>query len=137
MERLILGTHHIALKATGVELYEKTIQFYHEVLGLPILRSWGTGTGQGAMLDTGDSLMEITANGDGTTGLGSIPHFALRTGSVDRVTEVVRAAGAPIIVEPRSLTLATQPPFAIRISFCIGPCGEEIEFFELLGEEAK
>ena len=33
---LIKGIHHVALKCCGKEEFEKTKQFYGEVLGLPV-----------------------------------------------------------------------------------------------------
>ena len=52
---LIKGIHHVALKCCGKEEFEKTKQFYGEVLGLPVTRSWEGGI----MYDTGAGLMEI------------------------------------------------------------------------------
>ena len=31
----VTGVHHIALKACGIEAFQKTIAFYHDILGLP------------------------------------------------------------------------------------------------------
>ena len=129
MSKLILGTHHIALKADSVELFEETVRFYHEILGMPFIRSWNQGERIGAMLDTGNSIMEISAGGDDMKQSGSIRHFALATDDVDAVVEIVRKAGYPITMEPKDGALPTEPPFPIRIAFCVGPCGEEVEFF--------
>jgi glyoxylase I family protein len=130
MSKYIQGVHHISLKPVGVEGFEKTVSFYRDVLGMPIVRSWGEGTRQGAMLDTGNSVMEITANGTEEGGSGSLRHLALATNNVDAIVEDVRAAGYKIIIEPRDAQLPTNPPLSIRIAFCIGPCGEELEFFQ-------
>ena len=35
-----------------------------------------------------------------------------------------------IAVEPKDITIASQPPLPARIAFAVGPCGEEIEFFQ-------
>ena len=53
MERKIFGVHHIALKACGLAAYEKTIEFYHNILGMPVVRTWGEGENVGTMLDIG------------------------------------------------------------------------------------
>lgn len=129
MEKLISGTHHIALKASSVKNFEETVRFYHEILGMPIVRQWNQGPRIGAMLDTGNSIMEISAGGDDIKSSGSIRHFALATSDVDGAVQAVRNAGYAITVEPKDTALPTEPPFPIRIAFCIGPCGEEIEFF--------
>lgn len=129
MNQLILGTHHVSLKPNGFAAFEETIHFYHDLLGLPFVRRWGEGDSSGAMLDTGNSILEINASGDANKNSGSIRHFALATGQVDEAVEIVRKAGYPITVEPKDTALPTEPPFQVRIAFCVGPCGEEIEFF--------
>lgn len=129
MEKLIKGTHHISIKANGKAAFDEAVKFYHEILGMPFVRTWGEGDASGAMLDTGNSIMELSAAGDDNKKSGSIRHFALTTDHVDEVVERVRAAGYPITVEPKDVCIQSEPPFPIRIAFCVGPCGEEIEFF--------
>lgn len=129
MEQRISGVHHIALKACGLADYEKTIRFYHEILGMPIVRTWGEGEAVGAMLHTGNSLMEIFASGESYPGQGAIRHMAFAVKDVDACVEAVRAAGYEITIEPKDIVIASNPPYPARIAFCIGPVGEEIEFF--------
>ena len=129
MEKLIKGTHHISIKANGKAAFDETVRFYHEILGMPFIRTWGKGDKSGAMLDTGNSIMELSAAGDDNKQSGSIRHFALATDNVDLVVERVRAAGYPITVEPKDGCIMSEPPLPIRIAFCVGPCGEEVEFF--------
>ena len=129
MERLIRGTHHISLKANGKEAFDELVHFYHGILGMPFIRTWGEGDKSGAMLDTGSSIMELSAAGDSNRQSGSIRHFALATDDVDRCVELVRAAGYEITMEPKEACIMSEPSLPIRIAFCIGPCGEEVEFF--------
>lgn len=129
MGSLICGIHHVALKCDGTAEFEKTLDFYQNTLGLELVRSWGEGEGAGAMLSTGDGLLEIFASGKKLP-QGAIRHFALRTQRVDDCVAAVRAAGYPITVEPKDIVIASNPPFPARIAFCIGPAGEEIEFFQ-------
>ena len=129
MESLICGIHHVALKCDGTAEFEKTVHFYQNVLGLEPVRSWGEGENAGAMLSTGDGLLEIFASGKKLP-QGAIRHFALRTERVDDCVAAVRAAGYPITVEPKDIVIASNPPFPARIAFCTGPVGEEIEFFQ-------
>ena len=129
MDQKICGVHHIALKACGLEDYEKTVRFYHEILGMPIVRTWGTGENVGIMLDTGAGLMEIFANAKEYPGQGAIRHMAFAVKDVDDCVEAVRAAGYQIIVEPKDIEFKSEIPYYARIAFCIGPVGEEIEFF--------
>jgi len=53
--------------------------------------------------------------------------FAVK--DVDACVEAVRAAGYEITVEPNDIVIPSNPPLPARIAFCIGPVGEEIEFF--------
>ena len=129
MGSLICGIHHVALKCDGTAEFEKTLHFYQDILGLEPVRSWGEGENAGAMLSTGDGLLEIFASGRKLP-QGAIRHFALRTERVDDCVAAVRAAGYPITVEPKDIVIASNPPFPARIAFCTGPLGEEIEFFQ-------
>ena len=125
----ITGFHHVALKCCGIEEFEKTIAFYHDVLKLPIVRTWGEGNNSAAMLDTGAGLFEIFANATDAAGVGALRHLALDVENVDVCVEAVRAAGYRITEEPRDICIPSSPPYPARIAFCLGPVGEEIEFF--------
>lgn len=126
MGNLIQGVHHIALKCNRIETFEQAIRFYKEVLQMPVVRSWG----EGIMLDTGNGVMEIFANAQDVLPQGTIRHFALATNNVDACVKAVREAGYPITTEPKDIVIASNPPYPARIAFCIGPVGEEIEFFQ-------
>ena len=129
MGALISGIHHVALKCSGTAEFEKTLDFYQNTLGLEPVRSWGEGETAAAMLSTGDGLLEIFASGKPLP-QGTIRHFALRTDRVDDCVAAVRKAGYAITAEPKDIVIASDPPFPARIAFCIGPVGEEIEFFQ-------
>ena len=126
---LIEGIHHISLWPTDNAAFEKTVSFYRDVLGLPVIRSWGSGGKRSAMLQTGAGIIEISLNAGVSRQAGSINHFALRTSDVDACVEAVRNAGYPITTQPKDVDIASDPVFPVRIAFCIGPVGEEIEFF--------
>lgn len=129
MQPLITGIHHIALKAKGLDAFHATIHFYHDILGMPIARQWGSGEHIAMMLDTGAGLLEIFANAPDEPGDGALRHMALATADVDACIEAVRAAGYPITVEPKDICIPAEVPYPARIAFCRGPVGEEIEFF--------
>ena len=130
MKSNVYGIHHVALKCCGPEEFEKTVAFYRDVLGLTVLRTWGTGTEAGAMLDTGGGLMEIFANGQKPLPQGTIRHLALAVRDVDACVEAVRQAGYEIQVEPKEIVIASVPPCPARIAFCLGPVGEQLELFQ-------
>ena len=131
MKPTITGIHHIALKAKGLENFNQTIKFYNEILGLPIVRTWGEGEGIGMMLDTGAGLLEIFANATDEPTQGPLRHIAFAVEDTDVCIEAVRAAGYKITMEPRDIVIASNPPYPARIGFCIGPVGEEVEFFKV------
>lgn len=127
----ITGIHHVALKAVGREEYEKTIFFYNEILKLPIVRTWGEAGARGTMLDTGAGLLEIFENGTDHPAQGPLRHIAFAVEDVDACVEAVRRHGYSITIEPNDIVIESTPPYPARIAFCIGPVGEEIEFFKV------
>ena len=127
----ITGIHHIALKACGLEDFDKMVTFYRDILGLPVVRSWGEGEGIGMMLDTGAGLLEIFANGENYPGQGALRHLAFDVEDTDACIEAVRAAGYEITMEPTDIVIASEIPYPARIGFCIGPVGEDVEFFQV------
>jgi glyoxylase I family protein len=47
----------------------------------------------------------------------------------DEMIEKVRTGGYEVIVEPNDKVFQSNPPYHIRMAFCLGPLGEQIEFF--------
>ena len=121
---MIKGIHHISMKCKKEEL-RKVKDFYVSVLGLRICREWS----DGIMLDTGNGMIEIFTNADGEHRLGAIRHVALLTDDVDEITNKVKTTGYEVIVEPNDRTIPSNPEYPIRMAFCFGPLGEQIEFF--------
>ncbi len=122
---MIKGIHHVSMKCSNQEEYEKTLHFYKDILGLPVKRSWNAGI----MLDTGAGLIEIFNDGEEKLDKGVIRHFAFAVDDVDQCIDVVRKAGYEVFVEPKDVVIASMPPLPARVAFCYGPLGEEIEFF--------
>lgn len=125
----IQGIHHIAIKYEGINMLHKAIDFYHGLLGLPILRQWGEGTSSVAMLDAGNCVLELFANSQGLPH-GMINHLAFQVKNVDEIIETVRTAGYEIILEPQDKIFPSVPSYHVRIGFCLGPGGEKVEFFK-------
>lgn len=126
------GFHHVAIKTRD---WDRTIEFYRDVLGCTEKIAWRVPPERAAMLDTGDgNYMEIFEDlAYQPSPNGAVIHFALRTTRLDEVATLVRKAGAKITVEPKDVTLTTTNgagAVAIRVFFCEGPSGEVIEFFQ-------
>ncbi|MBQ9538031.1 MAG: VOC family protein [Treponema sp.] len=122
---MIKGMHHISMKCgTEAELC-RVKDFYIRVLGLRICREWPNGI----MIDTGNGLIEIFTDAEGEHSLGVIRHFALLTDDVDGTAAKVKSAGYEVFVEPNDKVIPSEPEYPIRMAFCYGPLGEQIEFF--------
>ena len=122
---MIKGIHHISMKCGTAEELTKVRDFYIELLGLKIIREWQ----EGLMIDTGNGLLEFFTNAEGIRSTGAIRHMALLTDDVDEITAKVKAAGYEVFIEPNDKVIASNPSYPIRIAFCYGPLGEQIEFF--------
>jgi glyoxylase I family protein len=125
------GFHHVAIRAAD---FDAAMKFYSQTLGMKPTMTWGPAGKRAAMLDTGDgSFMEIfenpgqkPANDDAV-----IVHIALRSSNVDSAVERARAAGFPVTLEPKDMEIPSSPkPLPVRIAFCKGPDGVQVEFFQ-------
>ena len=122
---MITGIHHISMKCGSEVELEKVKEFYVNLLGFKILRTWP----EGIMIDAGNTLLEIFSNGEGIKEKGAIRHVAFATDSVDEIIEKVKGAGYEVFIEPKDIVINSIPEFPARMAFCYGPLGEEIEFF--------
>ena len=122
---MIKGIHHISMKCGTAEVLAKVHEFYIELLGLKVIREWA----EGMMIDTGNGLLEIFTNADGTHCLGAIRHMALLTDDVDEIAAKVKAAGYDLFIEPNNKDIPSDPVYPIRMAFCYGPLGEQVEFY--------
>ena len=58
-------------------------------------------------------------------------NMALAVEDTDACVDAVRSAGYTITMEPTDICIESDPPYPARIAFCIGPVGEELEFFHV------
>ena len=126
------GIHHVALKCSGYEEYQKVLGFYRDLLGLSMIRSWGEGDDAGCMLGAGSDIVELFAKGKVADGIGGFNHFALQTVTkedVDEWLDKVRGEGFEVTQEAEDVTIGSVPPMPIRCAFFNGPLGESIELF--------
>ncbi len=125
MGKFITGIHHVCIKCVTNEEFAKTKEFYGKTLDLELKRDWGSGV----MFETGGGLIEVIVGAKENLPQGVVRHVALRTDDVDAVIAEVKKAGYEIITEPTDINIASVPVYPVRIAFCRGPMGEEIEFF--------
>ena len=126
---MISGFHHVAIKYENEEMFEEAVRFYCGILGFEELLHWGEGARRAIMLKAGSAVMELFASGRVAGTTGSINHVAFATPDVDEYIEKVRDAGYSINVEPKDVVLGSEGQMPAKVAFCIGPGGEEIEFF--------
>ena len=127
MGNLIKGVHHIAVKPTA-EQYQKTVEFYTQLLGMEVKRSWGDPQRPCLMVSCGDNTcIEILSSGNEIPAGGPLAHIAFATDQVDEIIEKVGEAGYEITNEPADANLGGEMP--IRIAFFYGPTHEHIELF--------
>ncbi|MBQ6014347.1 MAG: VOC family protein [Firmicutes bacterium] len=124
---LINKIHHVAMRAPEGDGYLKARDFYTNVLGLEVLRSWPAG----CMIKAGEAVIELFNGGDAITGVkGTLQHMAFGTDDLDACVKTVTEAGYDVFDGPRDVVIKSEPPFPIRVAFIHGPLGEEIEFFQ-------
>lgn len=124
---MLKGLHHVSLKVASQEALQAAITFYRDLLGFPLLRTWGQGEKQMAMLDLGNTILELSANGVPGAQPGPFAHIAFCTDDVDGDVARVTGAGFSLIMAPTDVKLGEDHP--ARVAFCRGPAGEELEFF--------
>ena len=123
---MFYGIHHISMKCGTAEELEKAKAFYLDVLGFTLDREWP----EGIMIDTGSGLIEIFSNAAGIRSKGAIRHVAFSVSNVDDIATKVKRAGYEVFIEPKDIVFPSEPELRARMAFCVGPLGEEIEFFQ-------
>ncbi len=128
---LIKAIHHVAIRCCGIDSYIKAVSFYTDVLGMSVIRSWGSAESSACMVGSGSCILELYASGTKPIERNRLIHIAFETDDVDECIRRVKAAGCDVLHEPNDRDIPSKPPLPIRMAFCYGPNGEEIEFFSL------
>ena len=124
-----IGIHHIAIAASD---FDKSMKFYTEGLGFRQTAAWGEGNKRSALLDIGNGVcIELFANGTKDAQANEkIVHLAFSTTDPDSAYKNALAAGAAPHIEPKDVTISSEPPLPVRLAFVKGPDGELLEFFK-------
>lgn len=124
------GVHHVAVRTTA---YDRTIEFYRDLLGMPIVAEWQAADGrQLALLAIGGGshieVIGFAADAEAVEGGQQHPlmHLAIATTDPDVVWQRATAAGYASVIDPKDVTLGA---IEARIAFFEGPNGEVIELF--------
>ncbi|WP_418764301.1 VOC family protein [Mailhella sp.] len=126
--------HHVAMAVQDRAVYERATTFYKEVIGLSVLRSWGTPTRHITMLSFGNGILEMVFGAEGKD-TGVFSHVALsveRPEDVDVFLERCLAAGCELTSPAEDMDVIEEgsgKPFRFRKGFCRGLAGETLEIF--------
>ncbi len=126
------GLHHVSIK---VKDFAATVTLYTEGFGFTKDSAWTMGTGEQAiLLDMGNgAFLEVFSGGSAEPQpTGIFGHIAIASENCDADLQRALAAGAKVEIEPKDVTVPTNPPTPIRIAFCKGFDGELVEFFQYL-----
>ena len=126
----IQGLHHVSITVVD---FDATVKLYTQGFGFKKCVAWTMRDHERAvMLDMGNgAFLEIFSGApDIPQECGIFAHIALASDNCDADFRRAVEAGAAVEMEPRDVTLPTDPPTPIRIAFCKGLDGEVIEFFQ-------
>jgi lactoylglutathione lyase len=120
--------------AVTVEDYERALAFYRDVLGLPVVESWDTPTGSGAVLDAGRATLELLSVAQaelvddvevGARVAGPV-RLALEVDDSARTADELVAGGAELIAGP------VVTPWSHRNVRVRAPDGMQLTLFTVL-----
>ena len=57
-----------------------------------------------------------------------IHHISMKCGRTEELAKV-KAAGYDLFIEPNNKDILSDPVYPIRMAFCYGPLGEQVEFY--------
>ena len=130
----ICGVHHVALHTSDLE---KSIKFYTEGLGFKLESTWrnGDNTKTLAMVDIGggnklELFSDCTGRTTYPTDAGTFVHLAFRVADTKAAFERALKYGAVEHILPKEMTMPSDPPYPVALSFVKGPDGELLEFFQ-------
>jgi glyoxylase I family protein len=130
----INGMHRVSLRVRDME---RSLAFYHHVLGFSAKTDFVLDGLRFAMLETGNNVyIELVEMKQPVQPVGEnevIWHLALRTNYLEKSLDAARRAGCEITLEIRPLDLVnnvTAKPWPVRVAFFRGPDGELIELLE-------
>ena len=128
-----MAVHELRVALT-VDDYERTLWFYRDVLGLPLVETWEDADGSGAALDVGRATLEVlsTSHADMVDRIevgepiGTRVRLALEVDDAAEIAEKLVAAGAELVGGP------VVTPWAHRNVRLRDPDGMQLTLFTVL-----
>jgi lactoylglutathione lyase len=127
------GAHELRV-ALRAEDYDRTLTFYRDVLGLPLMETWEEAGGRGAVLDAGRATLEVLSASHADMvdrievgePVGARVRLALEVDDSAATAEKLVAAGADLIGAP------VVTPWAHRNVRLLDPDGMQLTLFTVL-----
>jgi lactoylglutathione lyase len=128
------GPVHELRVALTAEDYDRTLAFYRDVLGLPLLETWDEAGGRGAVLDAGRATLEVLSASHADLvdrievgePVGARVRLALEVDDSAETAEKLVAAGAELVGGP------VVTPWAHRNVRLRDPDGMQLTLFTVL-----
>jgi lactoylglutathione lyase len=128
------GPVHELRVALTAEDYDRTLAFYRDVLGLPLLETWDEAGGRGAVLDAGHATLEVLSASHADLvdrievgePVGARVRLALEVDDSAETAEKLVAAGAELVGGP------VVTPWAHRNVRLRDPDGMQLTLFTVL-----
>jgi catechol 2,3-dioxygenase-like lactoylglutathione lyase family enzyme len=128
------GPVHELRVALTAEDYDRTLAFYRDVLGLPLVETWEEAGGRGAVLDAGRATLEVLSASHADLvdrievgePVGARVRLALEVDDSAETAEKLVAAGAELVGGP------VVTPWAHRNVRLRDPDGMQLTLFTVL-----
>ena len=119
----ILNMNHTSIRVKDLE---KSFHFYHEVLGLPVVRRIGPEANPRIVFLQG---LELSRAGPEEESSGGFSHLGLEVSNIEAVYEELKEKGVPFDVPVREIRFEDEGK-AVKIAFFRDPDGNRIELVE-------
>lgn len=128
-----MAVHELRVALT-VEDYERTLGFYRDELGLPLVEAWEDADGSGALLDAGRATLEVLSRSHAEKvdrievgePVGAAVRLAFEVDDSAEAAERLVAAGAELVGGP------VTTPWAHRNVRLRDPDGMQLTLFTVL-----
>lgn len=130
---MILGFHHIAMKASSAEKLEEAVRFYQEQFGFEMWGRYGTEDSPKVFLTDGKGRVEFSVFPGYEPEEGIIRHLCIETNDNEAAVAQLEAAGAKIVERPTPVK-HLWPGHSVIMAVVIGPLGEVIELVQEVEE---
>lgn len=128
-KKMILGFHHIAMKAPSAEALEVAVKFYQDQFGFEVWGRYGTEESPKVFLTDGKGRVEFSVFPGYEPEEGTIRHLCIETDDNAEAVAQLEAAGLKVIEYPTPVK-HLWPGHSVIMAVVVGPLGETIELVQ-------